>query len=58
MDFVFVTYIIALLGLAAGLYAVLSVREIEKRLDSKKPTSQSKKTSQPIKVDRPKGHWD
>lgn len=60
MDFVFITYILALLALAIGIYAVLSLRDLEKRLSNRNNIKQvqQKKPLPPIKVERKKGHWD
>jgi Flp pilus assembly protein TadB len=58
LDFVFFTYVIALLGLAASIYAVLSVREVEKRLNSRNTKPQTKQPVPTSVVNKRKGHWD
>lgn len=55
MDIAFVAYFIAVISLGVSLYALYLVSEL--RNESPKPKIR-KQSKPPIKVQRPKGHWD
>ena len=52
----FIAYIIAVVSLGVSLYAVYLISELKDRLNL--PQVKKHKPKPPIKVQRPKGHWD